>query len=1060
MAIAILPRCAGPPAAASRRSRLQQLQLRLRERPPWIGTLALLAAIWPHVGAAVLFGQSAAFSGATRDLGLELRRGVEASFALANAEGGAGAFGNVSLAALDDGYDPARAASNAGALLASGALGFVAWSARPPPAPGTLPLDAAPAHPRPADASLGTLPAAAALAVASEAGAPFFGPVTGAAGVGREPFNALAVHLRPRYDDEGEAAIAFALDGLQAARVSVLYQADAFGEAVLEAARAALARRGLRPASAAPFPRNTDDVDGAVALLAADLPQVVLLGATYGAAARAVQVFSALSAPLPWFLALSVLEHRAFYSALAGYGLGAFDRAFVTSAVPSPLDPAAPAVARYAAALRAREGPAAAPSFLSFEAFLAGELLVQALRRVPAASAAAGPAGARGALLEAVYAPLGFEGSGLFRVGGLSIGPYSRSCPAGEPEPPAPGACRRNEGLSSVHVFRLRAAGAAVEAALAAPVPAFSLGGAAAGPLAERFLTVGLTADLRGPSSALSLPPFSASPRPARSRGRAPGGRRVYVVALDDGGEGPRAAANARRLVAEFGAVALLGATSDAAREAAAAVAAAAGVPLLAPHAGARDEPDEGTAEGAPPPRHVLHLRASADDEVWALLKHARSFAAAAGAPGPRPVALYSEEAFGRARRFAARLVARSQGWAEPLFHPVPPGASEADAAAAVLAASPAAGAPVLVLAAAPRPPPRRRRRRRRGRPRPRPLPAGEPAELAAALARSPRPSRTRGALAGRRGAVYAVGLFSLEGPPASAPSSCSRPAPAASPRCRPPPSPSPPAARCGRSCRRRAPRAPPGPEAGCQPCAPGTFAAGPGRACLPCPPGSFAEKAGSTGCVPCGGSAACALCRPGSAAASRGLPPASPAPGELPAPPRRHPLPRLPPQRVLARPGATGCERCPPNSVATGAAEASAALCACAAGFYSRGPLPLAAEGAACLPCPRGRGAPGPHRGHGRRLPRGERLRRVPLAAGPVPALRQLPGRGEGGGGGCGDGSGGNGSCAYAACAPEGCAPGYTGFLCGACAPGYFRAHHACLGACPHRQPTPPPLL
>src|SRR5690242_19030159 len=55
----------------------------------------------------VLFGQSAPFSGPARELGRQMKVGVDVAFAAANEAGGVGGR-QVRLLSLDDGYEPAR----------------------------------------------------------------------------------------------------------------------------------------------------------------------------------------------------------------------------------------------------------------------------------------------------------------------------------------------------------------------------------------------------------------------------------------------------------------------------------------------------------------------------------------------------------------------------------------------------------------------------------------------------------------------------------------------------------------------------------------------------------------------------------------------------------------------------------------------------------------------------------------------------------------------------------------------------------------------------------------
>src|SRR4051794_14410599 len=60
-------------------------------------------------------------------------------------------------------------------------------------------------------------------------------------------------------------------------RVAVVYQDDGFGKAGLAGVEAALAKRKLKLAAAAPYERNTDKVEGAVRTVMAAEPQAVIM---------------------------------------------------------------------------------------------------------------------------------------------------------------------------------------------------------------------------------------------------------------------------------------------------------------------------------------------------------------------------------------------------------------------------------------------------------------------------------------------------------------------------------------------------------------------------------------------------------------------------------------------------------------------------------------------------------------------------------------------------------------------------------------------------------------
>jgi branched-chain amino acid transport system substrate-binding protein len=82
----------------------------------------------------------------------------------------------------------------------------------------------------------------------------------------------------------------------------------------------------------------------------------------------------------------------------------------VTQVVPFPGDPAIPVVARYQAALKARD-PAAKPGFVSLEGYMVGRLVAAALEKVEGEPT-------RKALLEAIVAARSFDLGGVKLVYG------------------------------------------------------------------------------------------------------------------------------------------------------------------------------------------------------------------------------------------------------------------------------------------------------------------------------------------------------------------------------------------------------------------------------------------------------------------------------------------------------------------------------------------------------------------------------------------------------------------------------------------------------------------
>ena len=97
---------------------------------------------------------------------------------------------------------------------------------------------------------------------AGTGGAALVAPYTGGEPL-RNPFNPWIFHVRAGYADETEHMVQ-QVTTLGMTRIGVMYQDDGFGKAYLEGVQKALIRRQLELSAAAPYDRNTDNVDAAV----------------------------------------------------------------------------------------------------------------------------------------------------------------------------------------------------------------------------------------------------------------------------------------------------------------------------------------------------------------------------------------------------------------------------------------------------------------------------------------------------------------------------------------------------------------------------------------------------------------------------------------------------------------------------------------------------------------------------------------------------------------------------------------------------------------------------
>ena len=296
----------------------------------------------------VLFGQSAAFSGPARDLGAEMKAGIEAAFHEANARGGVHGR-RLELLSLDDAYEPEAAIANTRRLIEED---------------GVFALIGA----------VGTPTSRAAAPISTEAGVPYVAPFTGAAFL-RDPSRRNIVNLRASYYQETETIVDRLVRDLDIDRVAVLFQDDSFGRAGYEGVRRALRRRDLAPVATGVYPRNTTAVKTALLDLRRGDPGAVVLVGAYRPVAELIAWARRIRFS-PVFLTISFVGGRALVDALGAHGEGVF----VTQVAPYPdadSPPVAPAYRRALAAV----APDDPPGFVSFEGYLAGRLAILGLER-------------------------------------------------------------------------------------------------------------------------------------------------------------------------------------------------------------------------------------------------------------------------------------------------------------------------------------------------------------------------------------------------------------------------------------------------------------------------------------------------------------------------------------------------------------------------------------------------------------------------------------------------------------------------------------------------------
>lgn len=235
--------------------------------------------------------------------------------------------------------------------------------------------------------------------VLEQAGVALVAPYTGGEPL-RKPFNPWIFHVRAGYADEAEH-IVDQLTTTGTTRIAVLYQDDAFGQAGLAGVEAALARRGLKLAASASYPRNTDQVDEAVKIIRTADPQGVVMISINRPTAAFAKKFREAGGTASLFN-ISVVDPAELVK-LAGLsnvrGLG------ISQVMPYPYSPMLPVIKEYQTLLK-KFAPNEAVNYTSFEEFVGAKIVVEALRR-------AGPAPTRAKVIRSLQSLRDYDLGGL-----------------------------------------------------------------------------------------------------------------------------------------------------------------------------------------------------------------------------------------------------------------------------------------------------------------------------------------------------------------------------------------------------------------------------------------------------------------------------------------------------------------------------------------------------------------------------------------------------------------------------------------------------------------------
>ena len=306
----------------------------------------------------VVFGQSAAFSGPAKELGRQMKIGIDVAFALHNEAGGVHGR-KLTLVAMDDGYEPERAKVAMRELLERRKVFAILGNVGTPTSKEVLPY-------------------------ALEKGALFFGAFTGAKLLRNDPPDRFVFNYRASYPEETAAQVKYLVEvrRIKPAQIAVFAQEDAYGDAGYEGVATMMRKYKRDPATIirVGYKRNTTDVADAVRVIKSNASRIraVIMVPTYKAAARFIQKLKDERLDLV-FSSVSFVGSNELAEELIQLGPRYAEGVVVTQVVPLPTS-GATAIIKYRQALQ-RYAPAEKPDFVSLEGFLAANLVIEGLKR-------------------------------------------------------------------------------------------------------------------------------------------------------------------------------------------------------------------------------------------------------------------------------------------------------------------------------------------------------------------------------------------------------------------------------------------------------------------------------------------------------------------------------------------------------------------------------------------------------------------------------------------------------------------------------------------------------
>jgi branched-chain amino acid transport system substrate-binding protein len=306
----------------------------------------------------IRFGIAAPFSGSSKELGRQMKLGIDTAFNRVNDAGGVEGR-MLKLIAADDGFEPTRTAEAMKQLYEKDQVfGMIG--------------------------NVGTATAAIALPYALERRMLFFGAFTGANVIRHDPPDRYVFNYRASYAEETDAAVRYfvKIRRIPPRQIAVFAQQDAGGDAGFAGVAKSFRSLGASDSGILRlnYQRNTVDVEDAVNQLKAQKVPIkaVVMIAAYRAAAKFIEKTRDLF-PGMLYSNISFVGSTVLADELMLLGPRYAAGAIVTQVVPA-VSGYSSIVLEYKNAL-AKYFPGEAADYVSLEGYVAANVLIEALKR-------------------------------------------------------------------------------------------------------------------------------------------------------------------------------------------------------------------------------------------------------------------------------------------------------------------------------------------------------------------------------------------------------------------------------------------------------------------------------------------------------------------------------------------------------------------------------------------------------------------------------------------------------------------------------------------------------